>query len=461
MFEIIPAERSARTTIPARWPALFLALGWLVQPIAAQSFELTAPPPRGGLQIRNLSAYAAYYSKSLPNSGGLQPGAADLLSDIGVGGSAQIGWNKITERSAASLLYTSSYTGRVRYSSWNAWNHTMAFNIGRNLAPRWRISTSLNGDLSTQESFLFAPSVLSNVTSVPANFDDLSAALLSSKFTSPQLASAFTSAPAAQSPIRMLLYGSRVFSAGAQASLSYSWSPRLTVTFGGGGGRTQNVLDHGAAQNSYLLPDTTLGNGSFGISYSVSPLTQLSGGVTTSLISSSLYKTQITTSTVTLGRTFARRWLAQIHGGVGVTNYLRQQANTSIQTGPRPAFGGSLGYKTLSHTFVGSYDRTVSDSYGLGSSTSSGSSASWRWGRPQSGWWLESALSWEQLRGTAQDISGWRASAGLGRAFGNHLVMLTQYTYLDYSGAFQGVANKLSQSAVRVSIVWTPHPELR
>jgi hypothetical protein len=447
------------TTVLLRCSAFFLVFGWLLQAAAAQTFDMTGQSSGGGLQIRNLSAYAVYYSRTLPNSG-YQPGAASLPSDLGAGGSAQIGWTKSNDRSAFSWNYTSTYTGRVRYSSWNSWSHGMGFNFTRNLAPRWRFSSSVNGDLSTQESFLFASNAFSNVTSVPASFDDLAAALLSSKFSSVQLASAFNSAPAAQSSLRTLLYGTRMFTAGAQASFAYSWSPRLSLTFGGGGGRTQHVSDDRAAQSSYLLPDTTSGSGNFGISYSLSPVTQIGAAVTASRISSSLYDTQTVTSTASLGRTIARRWLVQIHGGVGAAHYLGRQANPRLKAQPQPAFGGSLGYKTLSNTFLGSYDHSVSDSYGLGASTSSSSSAGWRWRRPNADWWLESGLGWEQVQGGGQDLSGWRTSAGLGRALGGNLVLLTQYAYLHYSSAFAGSPGKLSQSAIRVSLAWSPHPEL-
>src|SRR5262249_38092939 len=159
-------------------------------------------------------------------------------------------------------------------------------------APRWVLTFSMNGDYSSIEGFLFAPTVLSNVAAVPASFDDLAGALLASKFSNPLLASALTSAPAAQSPVQNLLYGSRMLSAGTQASLSYSYSPRLSFTFGGGASRTQHVSDDRgiSTQNAFLLPDTTSGSANLAVSYSLSPFTQLGGSVNTDRISSSLYE---------------------------------------------------------------------------------------------------------------------------------------------------------------------------
>jgi hypothetical protein len=72
---------------------------------------------------------------------------------------------------------------------------------------------------------------------------------------------------------------------------------------------------------------------------------------------------------------------------------------------------------------------------------------------------MQSSLSWQQLQGNAvTNTSGWRATAGVNRAFGSHLAMLWQYTYLKYSGGLQSSVYSLSESAVRISFVWTPQP---
>jgi hypothetical protein len=449
--------RRERATVAPRYLTVLLVLGLPARPIAAQNTE-TAPLPRSGLQIQSVSAYAVYYSRTLPGTGGYQFGATDLLSDIGGGGSAQIGWAKFSERSTFSLVYAPSYSGRVRYSSWNALNHALSLNASNKLAPRWSFNSSINGDFSTLEGFLFAPTVFSNVASVPVTFDDLAAAMLSSKFNNPQLASALSSAPAAQSPVRQLLYGSRMLTGRAQASFSYSHSPRLSFTFGGGGDRIQHISDDraGSAQSGYLVPDTTSGTANLGFSYSVSPLTQFGGGITSGVVSSPLFKTQSTTTTASLGRTLGRRWFLQIHGGAGMIRSLRQQAGIRLTTKPQPVFGGSLGFKTFSHTLLGSYNRGVSDSYGLGASSNSTAGGTWRWQRPARDWWLESAFSWEQIQTAGQRTSGWRASAGLGRSVGARISLVTQYVYLNYSGRFQNQANSVSQSAARISMVWIP-----
>jgi hypothetical protein len=444
--------------------ATVLVLGWWSASggLLAQDSATPASQPLGGLQIRTVSAYVGYYSKTLPG-GGVQPGAAALPSDVSGGGSAVLEWTKNNGRSTFDFTYTPSYTGRIRYSELNAFNHALSFNVNRKLAPRWNFSFSVAGNLSSVEQSLFAPTALSNVASVPSTFDDLAAGILSSKFTNnPQLANALTSAPLVESPLRNLLYGQRMFTSSAIASVSYSYSPRLSVIFSGGGARSQRVSDGQAVTptNTSLLANTTSGNASVAISYSLSPLTQLGGTVTTNRASSAIEDVYTTTSLVSLGRTFGRRWFTQIHGGVGVSKPIRQTA-FALSTKPHPAGGGSLGFKTFSHTLLGSYDRTVSDSYGLGASTTSSATAAWQLRRPGSTWSLDSSVGWQQLGGNAlTSTSGWHASAGFGRAIGTHVSLLTQYTYLYYSGQLQKSAYSLSQSAVRISLVWNPGASL-
>jgi len=419
----------------------------------------TASSSSPGLQVRTVSAYFDYYSATLPN-GGFQS-SSPLLSDVAGGGSVQVGWAKSTERSNYSFSYTSSLTGRLRYSQLNAWNHALGFTLSRAIAPRWTFAFSVRGDLSSQAQSLFEPTTLSSVASTQTTFDDLASALLASKFANPQLASILTSAPLVESPVRNLLYGQRMFTSGVQTSLSYSYSPRLSLSFQAGAGRSQHVSDDQAlgSSNSFLLPNTTTGSAGLGISYSLSPRTQIGGSVTSTRISSSAQDAYTTTTLATFGRALSRRWVVQLHGGAGVTNPVRQ-TSVQISTRPLPAGGGSLTFKTLEHTFLGSFDRTVSDSYGLGATSTSSAAFAWHWSRPGRRWWMESSLGWQLLqRNGLGDASGWRTTTGFGWTVGSHLALFTQYAYLNYSGQSQTGPYGVDQSAVRVSAIWSPHDE--
>jgi hypothetical protein len=444
--------------------AAVLIFGWTTGLLFSQETNVAAPERRGGLQLRSISAYGIYYSSGLLNGPvGLQAGGSNLSSDVSLGGSMLIDWAKFTDRSNVSISYSPSYIGRVNYSSLDALNHRLSFNTSRKLAPRWVFVFSSAGDYSSTEQSLFASTSLSTVASVPATFGDLASAMLSSKFTNnPQLGVALTNSPLVESPVRTLLYGQRMLTASARTSLSYSYSPRLEFTIAGGASRSQHVSTDAptAGPDTALVPSTTNGDLSFAVSYSLSPYTHVGGTVTTVRSASPLFAGYTTTSMATLGRNFKRRWFVQLQGGVGVTNAVRQSYVGKSSTTPHPAATGRLGFKTFSHTILGSLDRTVSDTFGVGAFTSYSVNATWRWVRPGSSWWLESALGWQQLRGgnALANTSGWRGTVGLNRAVGVHFVLLTQYAYLYYSGGLLNTGSGLSQSAVRVSVLWTPHP---
>jgi hypothetical protein len=447
---------------PRNLAAVLLVLSVTTGTIYAQE-ALVAPQPTssGTLEIRSVSAYFDYYSSTLPNGGALQA-SAKLLSDVAGGGSAQIGWTKTTERSNSSFSYTSSLTGRVRYSQLNAWNHALSFTTNHKIVPRWTLGFSARGDLSSVEQSLFAPTALGNVAAVPATFDDLATALLASKFTNPQLGSVLTGAPLLESPLRYLLYGQRMFTSGVQTSLSYSYSPRLTISFQGGASRSQHVSDDQAniSQNLVVIPNTTTGSAGVTVSYSLSPRSQIGGTVTTTRVISAQQDAYTTISLANVGWTLARRWVLQLHGGVGFNNLVRP---TSLQVSPHPlpAGGGSLTFKSFEHIFIGSFDHTVADAYGLGATSTSSAAFTWRWSRPGRPWWIESTFGWQQLvqPNGLGDISGWRTNAGFGRTIGAQLALLTQYGYLNYSGRQQNIPSAVDQSVVRVSLMWSPHPE--
>jgi hypothetical protein len=438
-----------------------LLLGWAAGPLLAQDTVDPAPLPKSGLQIRSISAYGVYYSKGLPfGIGTIQPGVANAPSDVGAGGNIVIDWTKFTERSTFSLTYSPSYAGQFRYSSLNAFNHALSLNASGALVSHWRYHFAAACDFSNLGEYMFSASALSNAASVPANFEDLAAALLSSKFANnPQLGVILTGSPLVESPVRALVYGQRMLTASAQAKLSYSFSPRLSVSFSGGGARTQHVSDSqtSGSSNFYLLPTTTSGSAGLEISYSLSPVTQVGGSLTTTRVSSSLQDFYTTSSVGTWGRVLSRRWLIQLYGGLGVADFLGRSSYAPSKS--HPIAGGSLTYKTAAHTFLASYARTTNDTYGLRASTTASADAAWKWGRRGMPWWIESSFGWQQFYGNGvSNISGWRATAGWNRRLAPHFVLLTQYAYLSYGGAFQAAGSRFSQHAARIAITWISKP---
>lgn len=446
--------RRTRRVASVSLPALFLGGA----SFALHGQEVTAPStaPRPGFDITSLSGYAVYYSTGLPE-GTLQPTATPLPSDVGLGGSARLEWKSIGEKSQVMLSYTPSYTGRLRFAAWNALNHAASFNATRRFG-RWKFGFSASADLSNLSEFLFTPTVFANVAAVPVSFNDLASAVLTGTYTNAELASLLTGAPLVESPARNLFFGDRMFTSAAQASLTFAPRPRLSVRFTTSANRSQHMSNSasGAAQNSYLIPRTFSAGASIDVSYAHSSRTQLGVSVGSSRVASTIFDAYSTTAMASLGRKMGRRWFLQLAGGVGVINPVR--STLAVTTAPQPAGNASLGFQTRVHKFLGSYSRTVSDSYGLGANSTSAVTGTWRWARPGRAWWVESSAGWQQLAGSAYaNTSGWRIQTSFGRAVGEHISLVTQYVYLHYSEQVATIP-PLSQSAVRVSVVWNRDP---
>jgi hypothetical protein len=422
-----------------------------------------------GLQIYSVSAYSVYYSSGFPDSYTFQTGTGTFGSDMGLGASARIGWQRTGEKSTYSFLYMPSYTGRVRYAAWNFLNHSLSFTGSRKIARRWTLGFSTAGNVSNLAETFFSPTVFSNLASVPASFPDLAAAVLAGQFSSAQLAAALTGAPLIEAPGRNVFYGDRILMAGADTTLSYSYSPRLTIRLAARGNRSQYLSDSAnmsASQSLYVIPSTTSAGADVDVAYSLSPRTQIGVSVGSNRIVSDLVDSYVTSSTASVGRTMGIHWFLQVHGGVSTVTPVRQMILLpagSLPSGPQPTGGGSLGFRTFSHTFLGSYDHSASDSYGYGANSTESISGSWNWRRPGRSWWVECGLSEQRMEGNSAaygNISSWRVTGGWGKLIGTQKALLAQYVYMRYSGVLQNTPFNASQSAVRFTISWSPRPGL-
>ena len=456
-----PGKTPARSMRRAVYFALALLLlsprAALLRAQEKETADQPIPPP-AGLRVSQLSGYVVYFSNGQPE-GYIQPTATQLPSDVGLGGSIQLDWSHITEKSQVMFMYAPSYTGRLRYSAWNALNHLGSFSANRHFG-KWETGLSARGDLSNLSEYLFQPTVFASVASVPVNFNDLASAVLTGTFTNAQLASLLTGAPLVQSPAQNLFFGERMLTANAQTWLAYKPSKRLAIKFTGSAGRIQHISDNsaGTAQNAFLIPRTSLVGAGLDVTYARSARTQVGVTADSSRIISALQDAYITTTTGSFGRTMGRHWFLQLNGGLGIITPVRR--TLALETKPQPVFSGSLGYRTLSHTFLGSYDRTVSDAYGLGANTTSSATGSWRWARPGRSWWIDTSASWQKLAGASYaNTTGWRFQGGFSRAIASNLALVTQYVYLRYSEQVLNLA-AFSQSAVRLSVVWSRDPEM-
>jgi hypothetical protein len=427
-----------------------------------QSPLLSGFNPAGGsrgLQLYNVTGFAGWESVVSPQGGLYLPNGTDVKGDEMMGGSASAGWSGHSERASASIQYTASYIAQVRYSGLNALSHFLGINATRRLSPKWNVGFSASSALSTYNQLLFSPMVLSEVVAVPATFDDLSSAVLAGQFTNDQLASLLTGAPLIESPARTAIFGNRVFASSASASLGYAHSTRLSINLSASASLMQHVHDthqQDVPQYAYLIPRAIGATAGMGVSYALSPKTHVGVEASSSRGFSTIQDSYTTAANGFIGRTFGRRWFAQIHGGGGFVTNIRTHYASSASTSP--VFGGNLGYKTSAHGFLAEYDRTLGQTYGAGAAQMTSISAAWNWWQPGRRWGLNSSYMRQDFsRAAFAKIQGWRASFGLTRQLGGHLVLETAYMYGSYTDASAPLSlYNSAQHAVRLSMMFSP-----
>lgn len=407
---------------------------------------------QGGFHLYSLSVSGGNYWDGVPSLG-----ASGNVSSIT--SSASMGWTHLAERSSVKFGYTPSYSTYVQFPDLNMSGHAASFSASRSLSRNWSWTGGIAGNYSSTEQMLFTPTVFRTAASVPATFDELADSLLRSAFTNDQLASMLTGAPAVEVPSRQLLFGDTVLSASGQMSLTYSLSTRMSVSFSTVFSRLQPVsTDRGIRSARGILGQSTSGNVSTGISYSISPRTQVGFSVNEGRTISRFQDTYHTTASAFIGRKLTQRWFAQVYGGGGGLHPIRTELQ--LPSGPQYHGGGSVGVRTYSHTVLFSSGRTFGDRYGIGAASTVTASGAWNWSHPGRSWstFVTMTQQWFQ-GGTPAGLNGWQASGGFSKALSSHLSISANYSH---STAGQtNLIGQLTQRAASVSLIWTPETTVR
>ena len=141
--------------------------------------------------------------------------------------------------------------------------------------------------------------------------------------------------------------------------------------------------------------------------------------------------------------------------GAGKLNYSQQTyaAPSAIQY----LYGGSLGFKANAHTFLVSYNRSLGDTYGLGSGSTSSATGTWNWRHPGSTWSVSAGGGYQELNNpTFSNTRSWLANAGVARALGQHFSMSAQYMYFQFPPNIKTVGVEGSENGVSVGLSWSP-----
>ena len=419
---------------------------------------LSASSP--GVHLYGVSVFSGYYKGSAPFAVPIAVQTpSDPSYDVAVGATASFGWNRSGERSGLSVNYSTSYFGSVRHSEYNTFGHSFSASTYKQLH-KWTLTFTASAGLSNYEQSIFNPSALTTVASIPTTFDDLASAILGGSFTNSQLASILTATPPLQSPEQAFLYGSRFLSTSLGTGLSYSISKRSSIQIGINASRSQTLQSSApsSVNGPILAPHSNTGGGiNLGWSYSLNPRTTISTSLGASRSFSTIESGYGTSANVSASRTMSRRLFLQGSVGAGTLLYVR---HTFPIPGTVQYIGSaSAGFKTFAQTFLVSYNRTLGDSYGAGSGSTSGVTGSWHWKHPGSAWSVFSNFGYQRLANqTLHNPTSWQGGAGAARGLGSHTFMSVQYIYLRY--LYRALSNPdgigLSQNGVSLALTWSP-----
>ena len=415
---------------------------------------------RDGIHLYGVSVYTGYFSGGIP----FEVSSINTLPNSGAtavsGGSANFGWSRTRDGSSLTITETLAFMAYPERTL----QPTTAFSLGWSrtvkLGQKWSINVSAAGHVTDLEQSYFAANSFGLAASLPTTFDALSGAILTGKSTDVQLASALTGASAPLSPEQAYLYGRRVASASLTAGVSYAFSGRSSFHASVSATRMQSLNFGGTTQTTIqpLIPQTTGGSVSLGWGYSLTPRTQIGLEAVTSRAFSHLQDAYSTAGGFSIGRTMSEHWFVQGRIGTGVVTYLRQTTAATSGINPQYTAGGSIGYKLRSHTLLASFDRSIGDSYGLGSASTSGATAGWVWKAPGSSWSLSANYGYQQLNASAvRSNESWRATGGIARALDAHMFISLQYAYFTFPPSVLLLNEVLgTQSGVTMSLSWSP-----
>jgi hypothetical protein len=413
----------------------------------------------GGFRLYGVSVFTGYSTTPLPlGLGQAAPaGSQDLGPSINYGVSASFGWQFHREKTNLSVLYSGTYMGVARYSDLNALSHALSLNVSRQLSSKWTFTMTGSAQDSTLAEFMQQPSALSVLSQLPASFNDLAAAFSVGQFSNAQMASTLTGASLMASPASGLLLGNRVLSYSGNAGLNYARSSRLSFHFASfsAGGQSRRGGQNGIPQQTYVLPRSLGMAAGMGVSYSLSPRTQVGLNVDEGRVVNGYQNAYSTNSTASFGRKMGVRWFLSVHGGGSLTQTI--QHTYGVPESRQLIGGGSLGVRIYTQTLVASYDRTSSDAYGFAVGTNTTASASWNWQRPGSRWSISASGAQYQMRNTGfTSISGWQGSGGVSASLNAHTSVNAQYVYLNTQGGYAGNLNNLIAHSIRLSLSWNP-----
>ena len=413
-----------------------------------------AQTPDHGFQLEGLSFSQTYLSQGVP-SGITTFNDVFLGSGTSVEGAAIIKYTRITPKSYLLVRDLPSCGSVLGEGKARSWNQAFSFSYSRVLGNKWSMNWTGSAQVMNFDEALFAESRLTEIASNPIDFENLTGAFFRGNSSDPGLN---IIAPGAFHPDRGLesfLLGRRMADGGVTGTLTYAYSPRLSMSVVAGTSLSRHLKDPSDPPGVFF-PNLNSKDIGVNATYFLSPRTQV--GVSANESRSELASRTIASNSLSgfINRTVSQRWFVQAGLGLGSETYGGDRhLNNRYSVG--------VGFKTFSQTVLISFDRGFDDPYGVANAALKHTrtlTGSWHYERPGSAWW--STTSGTQLIAIYRGVPGtdsWAVSEALGRQINRNYSVVLQYT-AGRVGAKRYIQNgrqyQLEQTGIRASFIWSP-----
>lgn len=424
---------------------------------------------RAGFGFYSLSVFGGYTNSSAPtvdSTGTLIPNYG--FHSVNAGLSASLGWRaKTSEHLHFDIRYSPAYY----YQNSSTGFHSSRFTPNQNLNlgwsqtfnTRWSVGANLMVAYADYNQLLLLTDPNQIYTSIPGTAGEYASAALTGTGTNTALNSAAGAASVVAGQ-QNLLYGNRILTGAAGATVGYEITSRLHLSAGFSGSRMQHLNDTTQPQTGYLLQQSTSVSGTLGLNYQLSERANLSGSLSYSRAISSLYTTPSINFMFGGGYRLTQHFFVRGAGGMGYLLPGGSGPTSTPFTRTQWQASAGLGYRLQHQSFIASAYRTVSDNFGLGASANLVASAAWSWSRLGSSWGITAGAADTHLSGTSYGNRGYRVMGGVTHTIKNRAFMSLSYAYgagnsllLPTGGAVLNSPYSSHSQIVRLTIGMRPH----
>ncbi len=419
-----------------------------------------------GLRLESATIFGGYSSNSLPRGFGTSPAyyfqRNNLGADYDLGASAVLTYAHQGRRGMARFSYTPSHVQRSRIPEWSTTDHRFSFQTARDLTPRLSLRAAGGAGNVGLEQFWSRPAVTRSVDA-PANFNELMEQVLAGEISNDEFAAMLTGSRVVDDPGGAEYDMNRIFSASLSTGMSYAYSRRMTINFGGSSSMSRVIrtnFSQSTPEARYInYARSTRANAS--ADYRLSSRTRIGFSHVTSFSESSFARSVAHSPTVSLNQMLTRHWSYELGGGVGTIRFDPNRGSQAWNTTTWTA-NGMLGYVKGAHQINLSAGKRVGDPSGFGGRSTMTANLMWNWQPRFSPWGATAGVGF-----TRSDYGGFSGprlqnfetdlySAGLSRRLTPSTMFRSDYYYGQYVSPFSGIASNMALHRLQMSLVWRP-----